>query len=276
MTRATPSVRLTAIWTIASIVALVTPAGAVLCKAKNHALVVRSACRTHERQVAATDPLFKGAKGEQGDPGPQGAGPGTHVVDASGKDVGAVLNSDGGSALVLRQIGGDLFTFRVGTGGLLNTLSPYSVYYTRADCGPPSYLLAGYTQSAYDSAAGIASDAALAYDLFVDEARTTGYFTRTSEALEVGQTTPLYQRVTVPGVDAQGATAACTGFTGGGTIVGSAASCNSDAPAAQLCVPCCVSAAYTNAGAPSNGVYRPPHAIDVGGLGLSPPFAFRR
>lgn len=236
MTRAMSSARLTAIWTIACLEALATPVGAVLCKTRNDTLVVRSGCRRHEKQIDPGNPLFKGAKGDPGDAGPQGAGPGVHVVDSNGKDVGVVLNSDGGSALVLRQIGSDLFTFRVGAHGLIATLSPVSFYYTRADCQPPAYLLAGYTTRSYDSAAGIASDAALAHDLFVDEAGTAGYFTETTEALEFGQTTLLYHRL-----DSSG----------------------------QGCVQ-----AYDDA--VSNGVYRPVHAVDLGALGLSPPFAIRR
>jgi hypothetical protein len=230
------SARLAAIWTIACLVALATPVGAVLCKTRNDTLVVRSGCRRHEKKIDPDNPLFKGAKGEAGDAGPQGAGPGVHVVDSNGRDVGVVLNSDGGSALVLRQIGSDLFTFLVGARGLLPTLSSASFYYPRADCQPPAYLLAGYTTGSYDSAAGIASDAALAHDLFVDAAGTTGYFTQTNEALEFRQTTLLYHRLDSPGQD-------------------------------------CVSAYYE---APSNGLYRPAHAVDLGALGLSPPFAIRR
>lgn len=240
------------------------PARADVCRKRKGILLLRPGdCRKKETQVdSATLPLAgdRGDKGPTGDPGPAGTGPRLHVVDSAGHDVGVVVagSSSDGTASVLRQIGSDSFVLRgVNRTGFVHDES--LLRYASADCAKPATsVLIGDSYLCQCSPSRIAVPG-LALPLFIDEERTTGY--RPVDEAGVG----IYARQARSGATADAASQACGAAPG--TVIGSSAPCAFDT--SQVCVPCCVHDLN-----PFN-VLQAVQPVDVGSLGLVPPFAFR-
>lgn len=259
--------RLAVLLALASTLALCGPAGATLCLTKKSRLAVRDECRRKEKTVDPANTPFKGEKGDPGDKGAPGTIPGTgpelRIVDSKGQDVGMVVTADvGGAALVLRQIGPDSVVFTVNESGFVAD-DPYLLPFGSADCAGTRYVLQRYQYSSSDNSPD--PDVALAQRLFVDSARTAGYLAGKEDGFSPPAT--LYVRRRVDGATAGAAVGSCTGAFGG-TVVGSPAAC--DFNPSRVCISCCQSASATGV------VLRPVNAVDLGSLGLTPPFAYRR
>jgi hypothetical protein len=131
----------------------------VLCAGKRGIVRLRESCRRRERSLAL-DPASRGPRGDPGPagaPGPEGpagtpGAPGApgetvpwatlKVIDASGRDVGAVLRLEGdacdGGTVVLREIDATWFRLHIGPTGFLG--SPRAFHYADSTCTGARYF----------------------------------------------------------------------------------------------------------------------------------------
>jgi hypothetical protein len=282
---------------LGSIVAL--PLGAdasVLCKTKKGGLLVRTACKKKELQVAEGEVGLKGEKGEKGDPGvpgtpgPAGApgrdgqrgpaglpgtgGGGLHVVDATGGDVGIVISTSSygsSAAQVLRTFGDDRLAIWVDRDGFAMSAESQQDFddgfaYVTANCTGTRYVASYYgnlSPSALFSTVRVAPDG-------------TGHFARGSEV----QSLQYHQVLSAQGASAAEAETACTqpfpcfgGTTyGPGVALGAAGPCPFNPTA--FCVRCCRPFGICPGGmfTPGPAEVAPTHTVDLSGF--QPPFRF--
>ncbi len=223
--------------------------GLVFCKGRKPTITVRDKCRKREQQVDAK--TIGGLKGDPGAPGPA-----FHVVDKDGKEVGSVVAVNGTTAMVLREINGEMFELEVSSSGFGSGATELTFYLAYADPACASQAYVGTSRYPLN---------VLATYLQVSPDGRTGYYALPSE-----QRVPppnLYAIVLKDGIDDTGARTACLG--GGGQIVKDAHDCLYPTPPNAKCVWCC-------AGASGLDPVSPVHTIDVSSFGLTPPFTLKR
>jgi len=256
--------RIIAVVTTLGFVTTAAPAHALLCKNKKGKLTVRATCKKKEVPLASTDV-----------PQPPPATPipgGPRVLDSKGAEVGALMSTftyygTGGS--VLREIGGGFYTFNVKRSGL-STLDDDDTFFTylSPNCTGTQYIRAGY-----GSASNRAKDLGdrLATDLTISANGTTGYYFTEEGLIEgLNQVSSQPQRRT-SSVD--GAFLDCFG----GSVLAAVAPCDpkfcdsNPTPPRCFCQLCCIPlfSGYST-------LLAPVKTLDVGSLGLTPPFKIER
>src|SRR5579871_3114746 len=82
----------------------------VFCKGRGATVLAREKCKRREQQIDAT--TIGGLMGAPGTPGP-----GLHVVDKNGNEVGLVTADDGSYMRIVRQVNGEFFNLEVSGSG---------------------------------------------------------------------------------------------------------------------------------------------------------------
>jgi hypothetical protein len=255
-------------------------AHAVLCKSKKGGLLVRPQCKRKEVELGPEQVGALGLKGEKGDPGPVGpSGGGLRMVDAAGKDVGAVTSvyfssSYGSTASVVREMtvpgstGPEWFSFGVNADGFAKSQYGNDFLYAAHDCqGQPYLALYGETAPAND----------LGHDVAVAQDGATGTFTRSNEGVkqqyyDVFTLESYFGNEDLQGECAQGPAY----YRGPGRVVGDFYPCGA---IGHYCLDCCSPTGHTSATGAFVGEETfgsPAHTIDLDKLGLTPPFTLKR
>jgi len=212
-----------------------------------------------------------GPKGDTGDPGPPGpgGGGGLRVVDATGKEVGAVLDAGEFATKVIRQVtlpngpGPEWFLFFVDGGGFKARYSGYYDYflYAQPNCGGNRYE--------YDYYGAAANP--LAIDVSIGEDGVTGLFGRPSEA----KLQQYYRKLLISDPSPAGAFLQCTTdvFSLPGSVIGDDFPCEFNP--SLVCVNCCQPRGRQFVG-PRPESLSPVREMDVSDFGLAPPFKIER
>jgi len=224
----------------------------VFCKGRGATVLAREKCKRREQQIDAT--TIGGLMGAPGTPGP-----GLHVVDKNGNEVGVVVSGgefEGPYFDVVRQIDGAFFVLTVSGSGFgvfqpENDGLTLQVFYADSACTtPPMVFTPPGPLTSLARLVVTSADGRTGYYGLVDEQRTL---------------LAAYWVSVESGADDSSARFNCMARSG--QIVKDSHDCTENG-IVQKCVWCCEPA--------GEGTYSPAHTLDLTALGLTPPFTLKR